>query len=139
LLPVLLVTFVGFTAFILLRPRVRRTYEPRSFLAGLREQERSPPLPSSLFGWIPAVAKLPDTYVLNHQSMDAYFLLRFLRISLVICMVGVAITFPILFPVNATAGGNQTELQILTLSNIPGYNNPRLYAHTFVAWIYFGM
>jgi calcium permeable stress-gated cation channel len=138
LLPVLVVTIVGFSAFLILRPRVRRIYEPRSFLSTLRPEERSPPLPKSMFGFIPFLFKVPDTYVLNHQSMDAYFLLRFLRISVIICLVGVAITWPVLFAVDATANGPATQLQILTLSNVPGYNNPRLYAHLFCAWAFFG-
>lgn len=37
---------------------------------------------------------------------------------MVICLVGCAITWPVLFPVNATGGGTAKELNILTLSNV---------------------
>jgi hypothetical protein len=75
--------------------------------------ERSPLLPSGLLDWFGAFFKIPDTYVLNHQSIDGYLLLRFLKISTIICLVGCCITFPVLFPVNATAGGAGQQLDIL--------------------------
>jgi len=54
----------------------------------------------------------------------------------VICFVGCIITWPILFPVNATGQGGQKQLNILSFSNIK--NKQRYYAHTFVAWIFLG-
>jgi hypothetical protein len=59
--------------------------------------------------------------------------------ALVICFVGCCITWPILFPVNATGGGGQAQLDILSYANIDQatqYN--RYYAHAFTCWIYFG-
>jgi calcium permeable stress-gated cation channel len=83
--------------------------------------------------------KLSDTHVLNHHSIDGYLLLRFLKVSVVLCLVGCFITWPVLFPVNATGGGGYKQLALLSYQNINIYpNNPRLYAHTFIAWIYFG-
>lgn len=79
---------------------------------------------------------LPDTYVLQHNSLDGYFLLRYLKISVIICLVGCCITWPILFPVNATGGGGEQQLNILSFSNVQNAN--RYYAHTFVAWIFIG-
>jgi calcium permeable stress-gated cation channel len=49
------------------------------------------------------------------------------------------ITWPILFPVNATGGNGNSQLEILSYSNIDIDNSPnRLYAHTFVGWIVYG-
>ena len=79
--------------------------------------------------------KLPDTYVLQHNSLDGYFLLRYIKISIIICFVGCCITWPVLFPVNATGGGTESQLNILSFSNIQGDKN-RYLAHTFVAWIF---
>lgn len=45
-------------------------------------------------------------------------------------------TRPILFPVNATGGGGQKELDILSFSNVK--NPTRYFAHVFVAWIFLG-
>ncbi|KAL9126623.1 MAG: hypothetical protein Q9217_004361 [Psora testacea] len=135
LAPVALVAFIYVTLWLIMRPRLKRNYMPRSYLGSLRPQERSPDLPTGLFNWIGIFNKVPDTYVLNHHSLDAYLLLRYLKISVVMCFVGCCIVWPVLFPVNATGGGNQKELNILSFSNV---NNPtRFYAHTFIAWIYF--
>lgn len=50
-------------------------------------------------------------------------------------------TWPVLFPVNATGGGSAKELDILTYSNIDvasssGLN--RLYAHALIGWLFYG-
>lgn len=96
-------------------------------------------MPTGLFNWIGPFFKIPDSYVLNHQSIDGYLLLRFLKIATVICLVGCVITWPILFPVNATGGGPKQQLDILTYANVLPGNNPRYYAHSFVAWFFLGM
>lgn len=103
-------------------------------------RERSPDLPNGLFNWIGAFNKVPDSYVLNHHSLDGFLLLRYLKISVVICFVGCLMTWPILFPVNATGGMGEQQLDLISYSNIntkvsAGVN--RLYAHTFVAWAFF--
>ncbi|MCJ1383845.1 hypothetical protein MMC17_006959 [Xylographa soralifera] len=140
LIPVGLVALIMTLAFLCLRRTQKRQYSPRTYLSTLRPQERTPPLPSGLFNWVGAFNKIPDSYVLNHQSIDGFLLLRFLKIASVICLVGCFITWPILFPVNATGGNQRIQLDILTYSNVdPGAgSNPRYYAHCFVAWAYLG-
>ncbi|KAG9778889.1 putative membrane protein C24H6.13 [Exophiala dermatitidis] len=133
LVPTLLISVAYFAIFLLLRTRFPRQYAPRTYLGALRPQERTPSPPSSLLGWIPFMRKLPDEYVLQHNSLDGYFLLRYLKISVVICFVGCCITWPILFPVNATGHAGQTQLNILSFSNIQDKN--RYYAHALVAWV----
>lgn len=61
-----------------------------------------------------SMVQIPDTYVLQHNSLDGYFLLRFLKIVVVICFVGCCITWPVLFPINATGGGGKRQLDLLT-------------------------
>ena len=104
-------------------------------------RERTPELPNGLFNWFGAFMKISDTYILNHQSIDAYLLLRFLKIAVVICFVGCCMTWPILFPINATGGGVKQQLELLSYANVnaDASNNPRYYAHVFVAWIFLGM
>ncbi len=79
--------------------------------------------------------------MLQHQSLDAYLYLRYMRMTVIITFVGCCITWPILFPVNITGGGGQTQLDLLSYSNIdnstPSGRN-RYYAHLFTAWIYYG-
>jgi signal recognition particle receptor subunit alpha len=79
---------------------------------------------------------LSDEYVLNHHSLDAYLYMRFLKVLTLMAFVGAIITWPILFPVNATGGGGESGLDILSFSNIE--NDVRYFAHALVAWVFFG-
>ncbi|KAL9110168.1 MAG: hypothetical protein Q9227_005228 [Pyrenula ochraceoflavens] len=137
LVPTLL-TFAAFIGlFLILRPKVARQYAPRTYLGSLRESERTPPQSKGFFGFIRDMYKLPDTYVLQHNSLDAYFLLRYLKIVTVICLFGSLLTFPVLFPVNATGGGGQKQLNVVSFSNVDkDTQKNRYYAHTFCAWIF---
>merc|ERR1711939_710155 len=82
------------------------------------------------------MGKIPDTFVLQNQSIDAYLFLRFLKMEIVCCLVGACITFPVLFPINATGGAGQRQLDILSMSNV---ENPwKFFAHAGCAWIFFG-
>ncbi|KAK1836376.1 hypothetical protein QBC39DRAFT_85223 [Podospora conica] len=139
LVPVAVISAVYIAIFLVLRKSNRRYYAPRTYLGSLRENERSPSLPSGLLNWFGTFWKIPDVYALQHQSLDAYLYLRFLRISCVLCFVGCCITWPILFPVNATGGGGQKELDILTYGNIDrDTQGKRYYAHALTCWVYFG-
>lgn len=122
--------------FVILRKSERRQYAPRTYIGSLRPQERTPEQAPGFFGWIKSMAKLPDTYVLQHHSLDAYLLLRYLKIATSICFVGCLITWPVLFPVNATGGGGKEQLDLLAMGNV--VNRNRYYAHTFIAWIFVG-
>lgn len=109
---------------------------PRTYIGYLRPWQRTPESPTGLWNWILAMYKLPDTYVLQHHSMDAYLMLRFLKLCSIMLLVGCCITFPILWPVNATGGGGQSELNMLSISNIHETQYGRYYAHCFLAWIF---
>jgi calcium permeable stress-gated cation channel len=80
---------------------------------------------------------LKDSFLLRHSSMDAYLFVRFLRVIMIICLLGCCLTWPILFSVNATGGGNASQLDKIAFGNVD--NNKRLYAHATVAWVYFGL
>ncbi|SLM34013.1 Protein of unknown function DUF3779, phosphate metabolism [Lasallia pustulata] len=136
LIPVALYSAAFFLLFLILRRSQRRIYAPRSYLGALREQERSPTLPNGMFNWFGAFFKISDSYVLNHNSLDGYLFLRYLKIATAVCFVGCCITFPVLFPVNATGGGGKQQLDMISFSNVAKKN--RYYAHVFVAWVYLG-
>lgn len=102
----------------------------------LPQSAYTPALPSGHFNWLPSLWAIPDAFVLQHQSLDSYLFLRFLKLSVICCLVGCAITWPVLFPVNATGNGGQSELNILSMSNV---EDPwRFFAHAGCAWLYFG-
>lgn len=52
-----------------------------------------------------------------------------------ICLGGALLTWPILFAVNATGGGNATQLDRLSIGNVS--KTGHLWAHTVVAWFLF--
>ncbi|KAF3483079.1 DUF221 domain-containing protein [Arthroderma uncinatum] len=139
LVPTLIISGVMVLLFIILRRSQRRQYIPRTYIGSLRQHERTPEPAPGLFGWIKSMSRLPDTYVLKHQSLDAYLLLRYLKIATAICFVGCLITWPVLFPVNITGHRGLKQLDMLTIGNIepkiPGNLN-RYYAHCFVGWAF---
>jgi len=130
----------AFTAiFLILRTKQKRVYRPRTYLETLHEGEKSKDLPPGKFSWIKPFKGLDDEYVLNHQSLDGYLYMRFIKMLAVICFVGCCITWPVLFPVNATAGGTGEEFDLLSFANIPSNQKNRYYAHVFVSWIFFSV
>merc|ERR1711981_1415431 len=131
----LLVAGVLIGGFFFLRSRMKRLYAPRTFHEALDENEKTPAA-SGKTGWLQRFKELDDSYVLSHGSLDGYLYLRFFRMLTIICFVGCCITWPILFPVNATGGGGEQQLDLLSFSNVA--NPVRYYAHTFVAWIFLG-
>ncbi|KAI1658494.1 DUF221-domain-containing protein [Daldinia decipiens] len=140
LAPVALTAGVYFSIFLCLRKSQRRYYAPRTYLGSLRPSERSPALSNGWFNWIGEFWKIPDIHALQHQSLDAYLFLRFLRILVTICFAGCCILWPVLFPVNAT-GSNHSALQVDMLSYArvdKDTQSSRYYAHTFMAWIFYG-
>ncbi|KAG9238478.1 hypothetical protein BJ875DRAFT_450854 [Amylocarpus encephaloides] len=141
LAPTAIIAAVYFSIFLILRRSQRRWYAPRTYLGSMREEERTTPLPNGLLNWIGPFWKIPDTYALQHQSLDAYLFLRFLRMTVVIMFVGCCITWPVLFPVNITGGKGQEQLDMLSMSNIDKESKGgkyKYFAHAGVAWLYFG-
>ena len=59
--------------------------------------------------------------VLRTNGLDGYFFLRYLRKAQLLCFVGCLMTWPVLFPINATGAGQKTGLDVLGFSNV---NNP---------------
>ncbi|KAJ4384798.1 hypothetical protein N0V86_000401 [Didymella sp. IMI 355093] len=90
----------------------------------------------STFGWLSKYRGLSDDYILNHHSLDAYLYVRFLKMLTLMAFVGAIVTWPVLFPVNATGGGGESGLNILSFSNVS--NQARYFAHAVIAWIFFG-
>lgn len=135
LAPVALYAAIYMVLFLFFRRRFKRNYQPRTFLGSLRPEARSPKLQDGLFNWLGAFGQVPDTYVLNHHSLDGYLLLRLLKISVVICFVGCCITWPVLFPLHATGGAGKSQLDILTMSNVS--NLWRYWANAGCAVIFF--
>ncbi|KAF2083149.1 DUF221-domain-containing protein [Saccharata proteae CBS 121410] len=137
LAPVALFALVWLALFLSFRRIFTRRYQARAVLNTLRDAERSPSLPNGLFNWLGAFFNISDSYILTHHTLDGFLFLRLLKVAVVTCLVGCLITFPVLFPVNATGGGGQKQLNILNMSNITN-NYYRYYAHAGCAYLFFG-
>ncbi|KAK8104674.1 uncharacterized protein PG998_011707 [Apiospora kogelbergensis] len=123
--------------FVAIRHRYRNIYMPRTFMGTIPEKSRTPaPSGSAWFDWVRTMRDVPDKSVLYRQSLDSYLFLRFLRTVIFICLVGCALTWPVLMPVNATGGGTSTQLDSIGIGNVR--DGRRLYAHALVAWVFFG-
>lgn len=139
LVPTLVVAGIYFVIFLILRRNQKRWYSPRSYIGSLRETERTPALPGGFLNWVGRFWKIPDTWALQTQSLDAFLFLRYIRMTVLISFVGCCISWPILFPINATGGGSSQQLDILSYSNVNRETQSnRYYAHALVAWAFLG-
>nr|KAK5440428.1 phosphate metabolism protein 7 [Exophiala xenobiotica] len=136
LIPTFVIAIIAFSLFLILRTRYSRVYRPRSDEVLFQEGWRTPKSDTGFFALIRNYTNLPDSHVLRHNSLDGYLWLRFFKILIVMSFVGCCITWPVLFPVNATGGGGQQQLDILSMSNVENPN--RYFAHAGVACIFLG-
>ncbi|KAF1931316.1 DUF221-domain-containing protein [Didymella exigua CBS 183.55] len=141
LVPTAILAGVFVTAFIVFRKSFRRVYAPRTYLNHLGEQRQTPAPSGGLFGWIKDFKNLKDEYILDHQSIDGYLFVRFFKMMIVLSFLGACITWPVLFPVNATGGAGQKQFDMLSFSNVStdGTNINRYYAHAIIAAIFLSL
>ncbi|KFA80386.1 hypothetical protein S40288_09852 [Stachybotrys chartarum IBT 40288] len=136
LAPILIIAIIIFTIFLVLQKKNKRIYNPRTYLGALRQWQRSPKRSTGVMGWRKEYCKLKDEFVLGHSSLNNYLWLHFFKMLVIMSFMGTLITWPILFPVNATGDGAKNGLDILSFSNIsPSY---RYFASCFVGWVFFG-
>lgn len=136
LVPNAAVAGIFFLLFIALRKSQRRVYEPRYEVDNISKDLRPDETPKGLFGWFTHILKKPESFVIQHAGPDGYFFLRFLFEFGFLCVLGCIITWPILFPINATNSNHLKGLNILTFANVKNKN--RYFAHVFISWILFG-
>jgi hypothetical protein len=127
LIPFFIISAVLFVIFLIAQKLYERVYAPRTYLDSIRHDERTPQRSPGILGFRNTLQQLTDEFVLKHSSIDNYLWLRFFKMLALMCFVGCLITWPVLFPVNATGGGGQSGLDILSFSNVnPG---ARYFAH----------
>ncbi|KAG5958660.1 hypothetical protein E4U57_001208 [Claviceps arundinis] len=135
-IPVAVFVCVCLITFIVLRRFCKRVYAPRTIPELRFPNLPSPTLPGGWLNWIIPFFKTPDSWVLNHGSLDGFFFLRFLKVLRNMCLCGCLVTFPVLFPIHATGGVGLSDLDSLTIGNVK--DPQKLLAHVFVAWMFFG-
>ncbi|KXT13077.1 hypothetical protein AC579_4908 [Pseudocercospora musae] len=133
--PTFIIALINVVAFLLVRNYFRKVYAPRTFLGTIPEKDRTPSSTAHGKSWFHDFRNLTDRFVLQHNSLDAYLYLRFLKFVIYVCLAGALLTWPILFPINATGGGNASQLDRISFSNIA--KNDHLWGHTAVAWVFF--
>jgi len=73
--------------------------------------------------------------VIGKSGLDGYFLLRYLRMMIILFGVSLLVVWPVLLPINAVnqrgAAGGVQGLDLLSISNINSPN--RYWAHVIVA------
>ncbi|CAO2657244.1 Nn.00g033700.m01.CDS01 [Neocucurbitaria sp. VM-36] len=133
--PTAVIAILYIAAFAVVRRYYPKIYFPRTFIGTVPEKDRTPCHSRSYWDWVHTMRIIPDKFTLYHQSLDSYLFLRFLRTLIFICIVGAALTWPILMPVNATGGGKAKELNRISIGNVK--KKKHLYAHATVAWVFF--
>ncbi|PGH19019.1 hypothetical protein AJ79_00053 [Helicocarpus griseus UAMH5409] len=137
---------VEFVLFILLKGKLTRIYQPRTYL--VPERERTDPSPSGLFRWVAPVFKTSNSEFIQKCGLDAYFFLRYLRMLLKIFVPLSFIILPVLIPLNKVGGKdtnpvpskngtryNVTGLDQLAWGNIAPEHTNRYWAHLVLAVI----
>lgn len=134
-IPTLVSALIYLAIFAAIRNRFKKHYAPRTFLGTVPEKDRTPASHPTGAGWFHDFRKIPTRFLLTHSSLDAYLYLRFFKFTIAICAFGSCLALPILIPINATGGGNASQLDKITFSNIA--KNGHLWGHTVVAWVFF--
>ncbi|KAK6519792.1 hypothetical protein TWF506_000086 [Arthrobotrys conoides] len=88
--------------FLIIRRRLARIYEPRTYMVPERKKTVAPP--KGWFSWLPAMLTTRDPEYISKSGLDAFCFLRFLRMMLKICIMQAVLIIPIMLPLNATGG-----------------------------------
>lgn len=134
IIPAAVIAAAYIIAFLAIRGKYRSQYAARTYSKIIPEKDRTPSTSASGADWFQDYLKLKDTFILRHHSFDAYLFLRFFRTLILIAGVGCLLTWPILFPLNATGGGSAEQLDVLAFTNVakPNY----CWGHAIVAILY---
>lgn len=116
LVPNLLVAAAFVTLFMIFRPRFKRLYAPRTYIDSLGDERKTPAPSSGFLGWIKDFRRISDKYILDHSSIDGYLFVRYFKVIVTISVLGIIITWPILFPVNATVSAEPAVMPCRLIS-----------------------
>ncbi|KAJ3546269.1 hypothetical protein NM208_g1636 [Fusarium decemcellulare] len=90
---------------------------------------------SSFLPLIKPFLEIPDTFILNHCSLDGFLFLRYLKVLRILFLVGCFIACPILIPLHITGGRGLEGLDLLTIGNVR--DSRMFYAHAVVVMLWF--
>ncbi|AOA61619.1 hypothetical protein PP7435_CHR1-0065 [Komagataella phaffii CBS 7435] len=128
--------FGGFVvAFILLRAKFHRIYQPKSFTKLLPPEDR--PKPVSVFAprMIWDLIRKDKKFLIKFCGIDGYLFLRYMGILTLTFFFGSLILI-VLLPVNAVNGVGHDGFDQLAIQNVDDRN--RYFAHAFISWVFYG-
>jgi hypothetical protein len=117
--------------FILLKDKIPKLYQPKSFLVSARQRVK--PIPPGIWQWLKPVFDNNDDEFLRKAGLDGFFICRYLIVLLKILGPAALLFIPVLIPLNYTGGSTQTGLNRLTVSNLSPAKYERLWAHCFLS------
>lgn len=82
--------------------------------------------------------RFSDTKIRSTVSFDAYFLLRYMKILVVICFAGCLLTWTVLLPISSTGDQGEEQLQKFSLFNNSSHSWKKFYANVACAWVFVG-
>ncbi|PYH96048.1 DUF221 domain protein [Aspergillus ellipticus CBS 707.79] len=143
----IIVFAVEFLCFLLLKGKLTRIYQPRTYL--VPDRERTKPSPPGLFRWIAPVFRTSSSEFIQKCGLDAYFFLRYLRMLLKIFVPLGCLILPVLIPLNKVGGKdrsykngtvsdgqwNVTGLDQLAWGNVKPEHTHRYWGHLVMAVI----
>ena len=139
-------TVAGITAavevliFIIIRRIFKRIYAPKTYIGD--DNRRVNPLPTSLFGWLPVLLRMPQEDLIRTSGLDAYFFARYLYIHMFFFLSSFVLLAIILFPVYTIDGKGESYgkrgLDILTFGNISLRHWTRYAAPLVLAYVFVG-
>ncbi|KAK5103948.1 hypothetical protein LTS08_003372 [Lithohypha guttulata] len=137
---------IQFFIFLLIKDRLARIYQPRTYLVPPRE--RTEPADPGWFRWAKSVLKTSNSEFVQKCGLDAYFFLRYLRTLLKIFVPAAFVLLPVLIPLNYVGGrgqtwaldhegqANVTGLNQLAWGNVQPAKNRRYWGHWLMAFLF---
>lgn len=143
----LIIFGVEFFLFLLLKGKLTRIYQPRTYL--VPDRERTKPSPPGIFKWISPIFGTSSSEFIQKCGLDAYFFLRYLRMLIKIFLPLGCVILPTLLTLNKVGGKdhnyqngtdtgpqwNVSGLDQLAWGNVTPENTHRYWAHLVMAVI----
>ncbi|KAK9463000.1 uncharacterized protein V1516DRAFT_689876 [Lipomyces oligophaga] len=122
--------------FSILRKRLRRVYEPKTYAVPRRQRVR--PAGRGLLDWLIPTLFTSESEFMHKCGLDAYFFIRYLAMLIFIFFCGGLFILPILLPINSagTSSGTAKGLDKLAWVNIGPDDTHRYWAHLILAVLF---
>lgn len=136
LIPNLVVFAVFLVAFLVIRKKQPRVYEPRASVETLPKELKTEATPSGPWQWLVYLIRRPHSWMVLKTGADGFFYLRYVVMFIILTFFGVCICWPILFPLNIANGAGNAQLDMLAMGNVK--DTTRYIGHALVSWVFFG-